>query len=376
MFGRFRFNLVLLFLVLTHGLSGMETVKLTAPDFSEDKIINKKVGIKALHRTAFKLKSVVHYHHEKPIIIIHNYGNEEAGWTYAPGSMEVAYEKMQETYAAIGKTLVPANEKIAVLGAGVNGLMIANKLVEEGYDVTVYANYFSPDTFSDIHMGVFIPVLEAQKNGNELIERLEILSYKTYQSWADRKNNVGYRGVYPIDLYVVNNEDSFDLLINQGLVAEPKLISIDFGNSSTILAKKHQSFVFNTSLIMKEMMKKAKRLGVKFVKMKINCISDYMNLGADVVFNCIGHGSNKIFKDSNTIPFIGHTIDIRNPIRMNYVIYIGHPDGTYTYWFSKDKKTTLAGTFLEFNQEGVTEDAHVQHLFDRAKKLVMNEEIY
>src|SRR3981081_936237 len=80
-------------------VEAVEVVKLDFPDFSESKILNKKIGMTVSR--CMTLKSAIHYYKGKPIVVVHNYGNEEAAWTYAPGRMELAYEQMHKGSRAV-----------------------------------------------------------------------------------------------------------------------------------------------------------------------------------------------------------------------------------------------------------------------------------
>lgn len=366
------FLLVLFFLTLANPVGAVDTVKLIAPTFPEDKISNKKVGMRTFHKTPFHLKSEIHYNNENPIILIHNYRYGEAGWTYAPGRMEISYENMLSAFRAIGKTPIPLNEKIAVLGATAHSLMIANKLAKNGYPVTIYADNFSPNTFADMHARIFMPFFNTKKTEGELIDRLETLSYEIYDSWANSKNSNGFRGVYPVDLYLINDEGSFSLLVKKGLIPEPKFVDIAFNDTKTIPATQYKSFILDTPLIMKEMMHKAKSLGVKFVNKTINDLTDCLNLDANVVFNCIGLGSHTVFADTKIVPFVCHTLNLPDTVSPNYVVYVNHLDETYTYWLANNNKTTISGTFFAFDQESLSEATNIKLLIDRAKQLVID----
>lgn len=365
-------SLILLLWSFANLLGAAETVKLAVPNFSEDKIVNTTIGMRSFYKTPFHLKSEIHYRNGKPVILVHNYRYGEFGWTYAPGRAEVSCKNMHKAYQAIGKTPVPADEKIAVLGATANGLMIASKLAKSGYSVTIYADNFSPNTFADIHARIFMPFANAKKIEGEFIENLEILSYKIYEAWANPKNNSGYRGVTPIDLYLINDEGSFNFLVKNGLIPEAKAVNIAFSDDKNISATKYKSFILDTPLLMKEMMQKCKALGVKFVQRRIIDLSDSLSLDANVIFNCIGLGSNEIFTDNKVVPFVCHTISLQDTVGIDYVIYANHSDETYTYWLANNKKMTISGTFLDFDQDGFSEAANIKRLFERAKQLVMN----
>lgn len=350
-------------------LFGINTIDLTTPNFSENNILNAKMAMRPFHETPFHLKAEVHYRNEKPLILIHNYRDGNAGWTYAPGRMQISYENMLKAYQAIGKTLIPSKETIAVVGGGVHGLMIANKLAQNGHPVTIYAENFSPNTFSDIHSRIFMPLSNAKKTDDSLIHHIESISYITYESWINPKNRNGYRGVTPVDLYLINDNGSFNHLIKNAFIPKAEAVTLYFDNNKNISAKKYKSFILDTPLIQKEMMSRAKMLGVKFIYRKTKNLADCLNIDADVIFNCIGLGANETFLDDKIVPQTHHSISFQSPVKDNYVIYINHLDDTHTYYLANNNTITVSGTFLSFDKKNFSETTNIKHLLERANKI-------
>ncbi len=367
-----KFTLLFMIWLFSNHLYTAETINLPAPNFSEDNIVNAKTAMRPFHETPFHLKAEIHYRNEKPFILIHNYRDGDAGWTYAPGRMEVSYENMLKAYHAIGKTLIPANESIAVIGGGVHGLMIANKLAEIGHPVTIYAENFSPNTFSDIHACIFMPLLNAKKTTDSLINQLEFISYKTYESWINPKNHNGYHGVTPVDLYLINDNGSFNRLTKNSFIPEAEAVTIQFDNNKNISAKKYRSFILDTPLIQKEMMRKAKMLGIKFIYRKTKNLADCLTIDADVIFNCIGLGANETFLDDKIVPQTHHSICFQSPVKDNYVIYINHLDETHTYYLANNNTITVSGTFPPLNKNNFSETTNIKHLLKRANRIAMH----
>lgn len=362
-------NALKVFVVFVYLISiakAVELVKLDVPNFSEEQIVNKKIGMR-MHGT-ITIKSSVHYSEETPIIVVDNYGFGENNWTYAPGSVELALEQMVKGYQFVRKQIIPQNETIVILGGGVNSLMLANRLAKEGYLVSIYAEAFSPNITSDVKIGVFIPYMDQGTKRNNIRERIEEYSYLAYAKWADGMIDKEPSIVRPIDLYVVNDNGAVEIPRRDTVIPIPSIVEIEMGYKQRVAALKYKSFAIDTGSVMKDMMEEAKQLGVKFITMKINSLKECKELGATVIFNCIGLGFTE--KKSKEEPLISHTMSIKGGERLDYAIYVKHLDGSYTYLFPwNNNSIRITGTFFSATEKR-SEAENMKCLITRANSIL------
>lgn len=357
------------FIYLISVAKAVEVVKLDVPNFSEAQVVNKKMGMRMVG--SITIKSKVHYHEGKPVIVVDNYGYGGNGWSYAPGSVELACEQMVKGYQFIRKQMTPEKEAIAILGGGVNSLMLANRLAKEGYSVTVYAEAFSPDTLSDVKIGVFIPFLNGKTKQNSIRERVEEYSYVAYAKWAEEMVEKRNGSVRPIDLYVVNDEGEVEVPRRNSVIPMPSIVDVEIGFRQRVAALRYKSFAIDTGSVMKEMMEEGERLGVKFVNMKIHSLKECMGVvGASIIFNCIGFDlKEKELKDET--PLIGHTMSVEGDDRIDYAIYVKHVDGSYTYLFpGKNNSIRVTGTFFSAVEKKGSESENMKRLIARANNIL------
>lgn len=358
------YSVIIGFLSLMGSVKGVEVVRLAIPDFSQMEVVNKKMGMRMSGKITIEAK--VHYRDGNPVVVVDNYGYGGNGWTYAPGSVELAFEHMHKGHELSRKTLIP-KEEVMVLGGGVHSLMLAKRLAKEGYSVTVHAEEFSPNVLSDVKVGVFVPFLRKEEKNDSIRDRLEESSYAVYAQWADEKEN---KSVRPIDLYIVDDTVKVKLSRKSAVIPLPSIVDIDVDGKERVPALRYKSFAIDTASMMKEMMEEGKSLGVKFVKMKINTLQECINMGGGIIFNCIGlELRQKDKKDEETL--ISHTMSIEGEGRMDYAIYVKHENGSYTYLYpGKDNVVTVTGTFFPALEKNISEAENMKHLITRANGIL------
>jgi D-amino-acid oxidase len=120
---------------------------LPSPDFTWDPVKNPpRAGLRPWRKDTYLLKPEPH----DGRLIVHNYGHAGAGITMSWGcAHEVA-----DIIAAAGHA---AGEAVAVLGGGVIGLTVAVLLKERGFNVSVYAAKYPPNTTSNVAGGQWAP---------------------------------------------------------------------------------------------------------------------------------------------------------------------------------------------------------------------------
>lgn len=127
------------------SLFGEEFVYLKTPEISEKNIIGTAVGIRPYRKTGVRLESI--YFQDK--FIVHNYGYGGSGLTLCFGGSKKVLEILNKERLS--------SKVVAILGAGVIGLTCAYDLLEEGYQVHIYADEWTPNLTSNIAAGIWTP---------------------------------------------------------------------------------------------------------------------------------------------------------------------------------------------------------------------------
>ena len=72
-----------------------------------------------------------------------------------------------------------------VVGAGVSGISSGIRLLEDGWNVTIWASEFSPNTTSDIAAALWYPFLSAP------VEKTDVWGSNTYEVLNELSNQNG-----------------------------------------------------------------------------------------------------------------------------------------------------------------------------------------
>jgi len=337
--------IVIILIFASALLQGKETVQLDAPDLMQSSMRDYEVRGIPVYKGFPQMKVQVHYRQGVPVVVIDNYGHGGAGFIYGPGSIDLSFQSMEKACRSIGKKINSRRDRVAVLGAGVNGLMIANQLAKRGYQVTVYADRFSPNTTSNEAPGVFVPAFVSEREDNEDVwDRMIAKSWEAYDALSNTRCPE-YKGVQKVDLYTFDGDAGFDVLENAGLV-EGKEVEVDFNNGQKKEGKRYNTFLIDNNLLMAELERKARMRGVKFVNRKVSVKSDIVKLGATIIFNCTGLGAESLFKKQGLVTVQGNLDNKEDEIPVDYMVFAKNEDGGYTYWIP-NKGGLLLGAIYE-----------------------------
>ena len=144
---------------------------LPSPDFTWDPISNPpKAGLRPKRDGSYRLEPEMH----DGRLIVHNYGHAGAGITMSWGcAIEVA-----EIISGSGHG---PDEEVAVLGGGVMGLTAAAILAERGFQATIFAKDFPPNTTSNVAGGQWAPASVNHKDKAQF-ERILTNAFKMHEA--------------------------------------------------------------------------------------------------------------------------------------------------------------------------------------------------
>ena len=134
------------FVFLICCLFGEQHVYLTTPNLSKENMIGTNVGIRPFRKSGVRIEAV----QLQDKLIVHNYGYGGSGLTLCFGGSKEVSDILKS------HSLLP--KKAAVLGAGIAGLATAYDLLLQGYQVTIYADAWSPNLTSNVAAGIWSPL--------------------------------------------------------------------------------------------------------------------------------------------------------------------------------------------------------------------------
>lgn len=245
--------------------------------------------------------------------------------TLAPGSAKMVYEKLFQTANLKGIDIL--KERIAILGAGINGLWAARYLVKQGVPasyITLYAKDFE-NTVSHIAAGMWLPISMPRGGENpSFFEKLEDDSYHAYYALA-HKQNPKTEGVQELPLYTFNMENEARSLACRGLV--PKGTPVILRNQNLkeveVVYWKRGFFLIDPFLLMPSLKKNLENKGVSFISHTFSKEKEFFELQTRIIVNCLGLGNRELLKEGqrNLRPSKGELVYLQSQPNINYMLF-------------------------------------------------------
>ncbi|XP_013140542.1 PREDICTED: D-amino-acid oxidase [Papilio polytes] len=261
--------------------------------------------------------------------------------------------------------------KIAVIGAGVNGLTCALKIKEKysDFDVTIFSEEFTPNTTGDGSGGLWYPYL----CGSTSQEKLTKWGSETYQFLHD----LWYTGGYHISLMPM-----YELYRDKREVLRPRWADLVFGyreldmRQLDHLSRMHSvnyaagrsftTFVIQAPKLLEYLYKRYKAANGKIVKAKISSLSDSLLSGYHVVVNCTGVGARHLVPDDRVFPIRGQIAKVKAPW-LNYTI-VDEDSGHYV--IPNDALCVLGGTHQEHDYRRELDDENKDFIINGCKQMI------
>jgi len=221
--------------------------------------------------------------------------------------------------------------RCTVVGAGVSGLSSGIRLLENGHEVEIISDKFSPETVSDVAAAIWYPFLvrpadRADIWGIETYRNLEGICKEDPEAGVKMRDGREYlRDV--VELPPWKDEIAAFRILEEGEIPEGYIFGWEF-----------RAPVIEMPLYMSWLKDKLEDNGGTF---KQGFVSSLQDLEGDVVVNCVGLGARDLCDDMDVKPARGQIIFIEQDPG------IGHFDQqpeTLTYTIPRSDVTVLGGT--------------------------------
>uniref|UniRef100_A0A224XFF2 Putative d-aspartate oxidase n=1 Tax=Panstrongylus lignarius TaxID=156445 RepID=A0A224XFF2_9HEMI len=218
--------------------------------------------------------------------------------------------------------------QVCILGAGVVGLTTALKLQAlfgNNVNYTLVAEQFTNETTSHIAAGLFRPSPSFMVSNTEITKKCIKDSYHYYLGFLNKDCGISVISGYvfsDIDASFVRNHYLEGVLPVYRQVTEEELNMYPggwkFGSYSTTLLIECKDYL-------PWAMAKFEENRGKIIKGKVNSLSDLKQFGKfDLLMNCTGLGSKRLFNDEKVIPIRGQIFKVYAPWLNNF--YFGDWD--------------------------------------------------
>lgn len=352
-------QMVFFFCLIRFSIHAIDQVYLATPNISRDEIIGTNVGIRPFRKTGIRLEA----EWVKDKLIIHNYGYGGSGLTLCfAGAKEVLNILEEEKNHS---------KNVAILGAGAAGLATAYELLEQGYNVTLYADEWIPNLTSNVAAGIWSP-LSFPKDLSEEKKNLHqtMLEYSEARFRKSIGDNPEFKGIRIIPSYSFKIPGSPESLRTQ----DREEIIVHFDNGVVKHGRKIEELALQGQLFLEDLFSKVKLKGAKLQQSHFDDLEDILNLKETTIINCTSMGSILLFNDQQFIPVRGQLVYFKPQPAINYLLFqdVYNPLNDSKLFFVSvypwDDRLILGGVY-EFNKDDPTSDpAIIEQLIQNAEE--------
>ncbi len=248
------------------------------------------------------------------------------------------------------------NKKIAIIGAGISGLSSAYLLSEKNYNITVFAEAFSPDITSNRAAAFWFPYhIRNDKRGINWAKK----SYAFYnQLSAEESTGISMKQLIKV--------------LREGVVEEEP-VWIEFmpqGSCSIMPKEKLQSGILKaysvlvplieTQIFLPYLQNFLTKKNVVFEKKMIHDFSELSSFS--IIINCSALGARKLCNDETVIPVRGQVALIETKTEMP--VYLDNEMPLYIV--PRKDAMIIGGTYEENVFQETTDAATIQHILNNA----------
>lgn len=307
-------------------------------------------------------------------LIVHNYGQAGAGWTFLFGCVNQAMRLFEQQVLLDSAR---ARQPIVVIGAGCYGLLTAILLARKGYQVSIVADEIDKLP-SDKAAGFFFPRPRRTSTAEEIaiFEKTGMESYREYLSIIAGQHPFITHGPRLLPAYYgLDIDPGFAPYCAQGLVVPPRPVIIDFNNGIRHMVMEYQLVYINPSQIMQQLQAEVVRMGIPISRIKVD---SFEQIDQPTIFNCAGLGAKLLASDKTIIPVQGHLITLcnqPNKEQLQYMINVrvpgfterGIPRNDLIYYAPKDEGI-IGITFLRGTDSLTSNQHEFERLIDRCQR--------
>ena len=244
-----------------------------------------------------------------------------------------------------------------VVGAGVNGLSTGICLLEDGWDVTICSEEFSPNTTSDVAAALWYPFLSAPVEktniwGSRTYDILKLLSAEKDAGIEMTQTFEYFRNQQP-DPNWMSTVDKFERITED--------LPSDYVECFSFLSQ-----VIEMPIYLNWLMNRYKLLGGKLER---RTIDDFSKLPAEflIIVNCTGLSSGELCNDPEVYPVRGQIVRIKPLLSQ---MHLDQQVPTLAYIVPRSNDMILGGVAQEgkWSLEPTEEDRNF--IIDKCSKII------
>ncbi|QEC66014.1 FAD-dependent oxidoreductase [Panacibacter ginsenosidivorans] len=248
-------------------------------------------------------------------------------------------------------------KKIAIIGAGISGMSSASLLKENGHDITIYANAFSPNITSNKAAAFWFPYhIRNDKRGINWCRQ----TYMVYTEMAKRsETGISMRKL--IKVQRKGMEDGEPVWIDFMPKGSMRMMHAYELPEDIAIGYEVQVPLIETQIFLPFLQKKLTADGVKFIQQEIKGFTELTN-DYDFVINCSALGSRSLCNDTSIISVRGQ-VALLSPLHDMH-LYLDNEKPLYIV--PRKDAIIIGGTYEEHVEQEQTEPVTIHRLLNNA----------
>lgn len=320
------------------------TMTKPAPRLTDDQILRTVCGLRPCRHGGLRIETESLGSKQ----VVHHYGHGGCGVTIAFGTTPIVMDHINARTDQL--------EPVAVLGAGVVGLVTARALATKGHPVTIYAEKIGTETTSMIAGAIWLPVgIEFGETPDELAIRDRIL----HAAFAELKSLDPDRyAIETLDVYEPKGTQTEEGLFSPGLIEEPELIDSFPFPCDALAERRFSTLYIHTPRFLRTLLDDLGSLGVTIKQHRFGSHTELGSLKERLIVNCTALGSKTLFGDDAIYPARGVLVHMK-PQDLGYCVHDG-----YKYMFPREDALVLGGCFQPDRDDDRPDEKMVREILD------------
>ena len=324
------------------------TITRPAPRLTDDQVLRAVCGLRPCRHGGLRIEAETLGSKR----VVHHYGHGGCGVTIAFGTTPIATRLVEQE--------TDTKEPVAVLGAGVVGLVTTRALAVQGHPVTIYAEKVGRDTTSVIAGAIWLPVgIEFGTSPEEITQRDAIL----HAAFSELKAlDAEQYGIETLDVYEPKGTETEEGLFTPGLIEEPEAIDSFPFPCDAIAERRFRTLYIHTPRFLDRLISDLKSLGVTIKQRHFGSHRDLESLEERLIVNCTALGSRSLFGDESIYAARGVLVHMK-PQDLGYCVHDG-----YKYMFPREDALILGGCFQPDREDDRPDDEMVREILDHHRR--------
>ena len=250
-------------------------------------------------------------------------------------------------------------KSVLVIGGGVNGLSTGICFLEDGWDVTIYSEEFSPNTTSDVAAALWYPFLSAP------VEKTNVWGSRTYDilKLLATEKGAGIDMTQTFEYFRSSQPDP----VWKSTVDNFERITEDLP-SDYVECFSFMTQVIEMPIYLKWLMSRYNLLGGNLEKLRVNDFSEVPEK-FQLVVNCTGLSSGELCNDPEVYPVRGQIIKIKPKLNQ---MHLDQQIPTLSYIVPRSNDMILGGVAQEGNWSLEPTEEDRNFILEKCSKIIPN----